>query len=294
MEPLKLVKLSRLMNLSKGSPKVKVGIIDGPIDFSHPDFIDSNIITIRESDRERCKNSTSFACQHGTLVTGIIASKRGSPSPAICPNCTFIINPIFSENQGYPTSTPERLATAIVETIDAGANIINLSAGLSMSSIRKYNELEEAIQYAIAKKVLLIVASGNQGKIAITPSFNNVNFIIVTACDSMGLPSTDSNLGGKNSLSMSIMAPGVDILTTVPNKGYLSVSGSSIATPFITGTIALVFSLFPNLSSLELKNILSETHKKARTIIPPLLDAEIFLDKAQKIRLYNQVNSEFS
>lgn len=271
------------MNLSKGSPKLKIGIIDGPIDFTHPDFVDSNFEVIHESDLEKCKNSTNAACHHGTLVTGILASNRGSPSPAICPNCTFIINPIFSENQQYPSSSPEGLARAIVETIDAGANIINLSVGLSISSIRKYAELEDAIQYAITKKVLLIIASGNQGNIAIAPSFNNVNIILVTACDSMGLPSTDSNLGGKNGLAMSIMAPGVDVVSTIPNKKYLSVSGSSIATPFVTGTIALVSSIFPNLSLLELKAILSETHKRNRTIIPPLLNAESFYDNVNEI-----------
>jgi subtilisin family serine protease len=211
-----------------------------------------------------------------------MASKRGSPPPAICPSCTFIINPIFSENQLYPTSTPEGLARTIVETIDAGANIINLSVGLSISSIIKYAELEEAIQYAITKNVLLIIASGNQGKIAVAPSFNHANNIIVVACDSIGLPSMDSNLGGKNGLAMGIMAPGVNIVSTVPDKGYLSVSGSSIATPFVTGTIALVSSIFPNLPLPELKCILSETHKKNRTIIPPLLNVESFYDRANE------------
>ena len=74
------------------------------------------------------------------------------------------------------------------------------------------------------------------------------------------------------------MAPGVEIISIFPKAGYLSVSGTSIATPFVTGAIALMASLFPNLSPLELKRILAETYKRDRTIIPPLLNAESFFN----------------
>lgn len=279
MRTIQLVKLSKLMKLSSGSPKVKIGIIDGPIDFTHPDFINSNFRAIHHSDWARCKNSTNLACKHGTLITGIMASRRGSPSPAICPNCTFIINPIFSENQEFPTCTPQALARTIIETVDAGASIINLSIGLAVSSIRKFSQLEEANNYAIKKKVLLIIASGNQGKIGFFPSFNKLNNILVVACDSNGFPTMESNFGWKGGFPMNILAPGVDVISTIPNKSYLSVSGTSIATPIVTGTMALVASLFPNLSTLELGNLLSDTHKRNRTIIPPLLNAENFYDQ---------------
>jgi len=282
LEPLELINLSRILTLSKGTPHVKIGIIDGPIDFAHPDFENLHFKTVHQSDLENCKKATSTACEHGTLVAGIMASKRGSPSPSICPNCTFILNPIFSDNQLFPFSTPEKLAIAIIETVDAGSNIINLSVSLSTPSMRKYSKLEDAIDYAISKKVLIVTAAGNQGKIALSTSFNKRNVIIVAACDRYGFPTIDTNLGGKNTLGFHIMAPGVDITSTIPNKGYQSVSGTSIATPFVTGTIALMASVFPNLSPLELKEILTETHKRNRTIIPPVLDTEVFYNELKK------------
>ena len=187
------------MSLSDGSPKVKIGLIDGPIDFSHPDLADSNFRPVHDSDLERCKNSTSMACEHGTLVAGIMASRRGSLSPAICPNCTFLYNPIFSTQLRFPFSTPDKLASAITETVDAGADIINLSVSLTYSSIKNYSKLEDAFYYAISKKVLIVIVAGNQSQIGLSQSLNKINTILVSACDSRGLATSDTNLGGNSS-----------------------------------------------------------------------------------------------
>lgn len=287
MDTIQLVKLSRLMKLSTGNPNIKIGVIDGPVDFSHPDFSNLNFRTIHQTSLEKCKNSTSLACKHGTLVTGIMASSRGSPSLAICPNCTFILNPIFSENQQFPVSTPEELARAIIETVDAGVNIINLSVGLSTSSIRKYAQLEEAMDYAILRKVLLIIAAGNQSKIAVNPSFDKINTILVVACDQNGFPTNESNLGWKNGPALSIMAPGVNIISTSPDKSYLSVSGTSIAAAIVTGTMALVASILPRIKPLELKNYVCNTNKRNRTIIPPLLNAQSLYEQASTVHANN-------
>src|SRR5215204_7321460 len=90
-------RLLPLMNISNGSPDITIGIIDGPVDLNHPAFRESKIKTVRASQQVACKNASDMACIHGTFVTGILCAKRGLPAPAICPNCEFVVYPIFSE-----------------------------------------------------------------------------------------------------------------------------------------------------------------------------------------------------
>ena len=114
MDPLDQVKLRPLMNISKGIPEIVIGVIDGPVDFSHPAFEGSRITTVNDSQLVACKEESSIACMHGTFVAGILCAMRGLSAPAICPSCKVIWYPIFSEEQSditvakstIPNSTP--------------------------------------------------------------------------------------------------------------------------------------------------------------------------------------------
>jgi hypothetical protein len=109
VDPLNQVKLHPLMTASSGNPKVVIGLIDGPIDFSHPDFQGSRIRTANESQLAACKIAHSAACMHGTFVAGILSAKRGISAPAICPNCEVVLRPVFAEEAlRFPTSTTTR------------------------------------------------------------------------------------------------------------------------------------------------------------------------------------------
>ena len=171
MDPLVQTRLRSLMDISSGDPNLTIGIIDGPVDLTHPAFQASKIRTIRDSQLKSCKNASSMACLHGTFVTGILCARRGRPAPAICPNCEVILNPIFKENLGdrnnediiFPSATADELSNAIVETVDAGARIINLSLGLSASSLTTYDTLQQTYDYSLQKGVIIVVAAGNQG-----------------------------------------------------------------------------------------------------------------------------------
>src|SRR5436190_20435609 len=103
---------------------------------------------------------------HGTFVAGILFAKRGSRAPAICPNCEIILCPIFKDveseknaNIGFPSSTPDELSSAIIETVDAGARLINLSLGLSLSSLIVYDKLLGAYSYARRHGTIVVVAA---------------------------------------------------------------------------------------------------------------------------------------
>jgi len=204
MDALKQTGLDTLMSLSTGHPKITIGLIDGPIDFSHPAFQGSKIRTIKKSQVAACKDASNIACLHGTFIAGILCSKRGLAAPAICPDCEIILNPIFNQNiedkktngAGItPSTTPEKLSDAIIETIDAGARIINLSLGLSTSTLVIYERLQQAYDYAVQKGVIIVAAAGNQGNIGNTSIISHQWLIPVSACDENGLLHAISNFG---------------------------------------------------------------------------------------------------
>ena len=148
MSPLQLVNLPALMAETEGRSDVVIGLIDGPVEMSHPDLQGAKIETIASlSQAATCEVNSSEACHHGTCIAGILCAKRGSEAPAICPGCTVLLRPIFCEvtttNQpSCPEVTPTEVAIALRETVNAGAKIINLSMGLSTPALLDQPELK--------------------------------------------------------------------------------------------------------------------------------------------------------
>jgi subtilisin family serine protease len=288
MDPLEQVKLRLLMNISKGRPEIIVGVIDGPVDFNHPSFQTARLKSANEFQLAACKTASNIACSHGTFVTGILCGKRNSFSPAICPECTIILRPIFNESSSgnnvdlaFPNSTPEELSKAIIETVNSGARIINLSLGLSGNSLIVYHELEEAYNYARRKGVIIVAAAGNQGNIGYAALLNNKWIIPVAACDENGRLSTISNFGPSIAIR-GLMAPGVDITSTSPGEKYTKLSGTSFAAPFVTGAIALLWSIFPKAAASQVIQCLRSSLNRPSTLIPSLLNAEAALNLLKK------------
>jgi subtilisin family serine protease len=289
MDPLAQTRLLSLMSVSGGSPDITIGVIDGPLDLNHPAFRGSRIRTVKDSQRVACKNASDTACIHGTFVTGILCAKRGLSAPAICPDCSIIVNPIFRRDPttnsmgiATPAATFEELTNAIMETIDTGVKIVNLSLGLSTSSLTVYDKLQQVYEYALRKGVIIIVAAGNQGNIGNVSLIRHQWLIPVAACDENGRLDPMSNFGPSIG-NRGLMAPGVNIRSTYPGGKYTYMSGTSFATPFVTGAIALLWSIFPKASpSVIIHSIIrgasSNNHHHHRSIIPPLLNGEAALN----------------
>ena len=277
MKPLDLVKLTTLMERSSGSPEVIVGLIDGPVAVNHPDLATVHIREIPGKMRGACSQPGSAACMHGTFMAGILFAKRSHLAPAICPNCTLLTRPIFAEatskNGQTPSATPEELAMAIVETTDAGARVINLSAALAQPSLKGIRELEEALNYAARRSVIIVAAAGNQGTIGSTAITRHPWVIPIVACDLRGIPIAQSNMGssiGRRGLS----APGEAITSLGAEGKSLTLGGTSVATPFVTGAIALLWSAFPTATAAQVKFAVTQAYALRRTTVaPPLLNA---------------------
>jgi subtilisin family serine protease len=277
MVPLELAKLTALMERTSGSPDVQIGLIDGPVATEHPDLAGGHLREIPGHNGATCTQANSAACLHGTFVAGILAAKRTSPAPAICPDCTLLIRPMFAEKttgrEQMPSATPQELAAAIVDCIDAGARAINLSLALAQPSTKGEQALDEALNHAARRGVIVVAAAGNQGTLGSSAITRHPWVIPVGACNHQGRPTDDSNLGssiGRRGLS----APG-DGVTSLGAEGQpLTLGGTSVAVPFVTGAIALLWSEFPAASAAQIKLAVTRAAMPRRaSVVPPLLDA---------------------
>ena len=278
MDPLDLVRLRALMDRTSGSLDVKIGLIDGPVDTQHPDLAGEHRQNIAGNDSGTCEKSDSPACLHGTFVAGILSANRNSAAPAICPACTLLIRPIFTEassgREKMPSATPLELAAAIVECIDAGARMINLSLALVRPSSKGEQALQEALDHALRRGVIVVAAAGNQGTVGSSIITRHQWVIPVMACDPGGRPMSGSNLGssiGRRGLS----APGDGITSLGAEGQLLTLGGTSVSVPFVTGTVALLWSEFPFATAAEIRLAVTRGPLGRRaSVVPPLLDAE--------------------
>ena len=287
MGPLDLVRLTPLMSRSEGRRDVKVALIDGPVALGHPDLNQSRIQELLTPVHGSCSSLDSVACMHGTFVAGMLIARRGHAAPAICPDCTLLLRPIFPEHpngsRSMPSATPSELASAINDSIRAGANVINLSAAITESSSTGERDLHAALDHAAHRSVLVVAAAGNQGRVGSSVITAHPWVIPVVACDSKGRPTAESNLGssiGRHGLA----APGENIVSLSGDGKTQTTTGTSAAAPFVTGTIALLLSEFPRATASQIKLALAGKRRHRRTITPPLLDAWAAYEAMSRIR----------
>jgi subtilisin family serine protease len=269
VSPVALANLQSLMKLSAGRPDIRIGLIDGPVATDHPELVTDHLIMTGQTTA--C-NRHSAACRHGTLVAGILVGKRSSAAPAICPGCTVLVRPIFTDTaRSLPVTTPDKLAAAIHECVDAGAHILNLSVALARPSLRAQRDLDRALSHAARNHTIVVAASGNQGGVGSTAITRHPWVIPVVAYDRQGRPMADSNLSnsaGRRGLG----APGENVTSLELAGSTAPIDGTSAAAPFVTGTAALLWSLFPGSMATDIRQALLGATKRS-TIVPPLLDA---------------------
>jgi subtilisin family serine protease len=277
MNAIELVRLPPLMTRTSGRPEIVVALIDGPVLMENADLWSSNVRHLSSTLSATCTQSSSTACIHGTFVAAILSAKRGSPAPAICPGCTLLVRPIFLEaaegSLQMPSATPAELAQALVDAINAGARVINLSAALAQPWSRGERDLEQALNLAAARGVITVAAAGNQAALGSSAITRHPWVIPVAGCDSQKRPSGESNLGssiGRRGLS----APAENITSLGADGKPRTFGGTSAAAPFVTGTLALLWSEFPSASAAQIKSSVAQgTSVRRRAIFPPVLDA---------------------
>lgn len=228
---------------------VNVGEIAGNgIDDDHDGYVDD----VHGWDFASNDSNPTDQNGHGTHVAGIIgADANGTGNTGVAPNATIMPVRVLDANG---SGTLSAVAAGIRYAAQHGADIINLSLGGGFSSV-----IQTAIQYAQSLGVLVVAAAGNES--ASTPSYparfaaslNNV--ISVGAYSSSNSIASFSNDVGSSG-AVQVDAPGVSIYSTYLNDRYASLSGTSMATPHVAGLAALALSANPNLTAVQLRNVI--------------------------------------
>jgi subtilisin family serine protease len=284
-----LVGLTALMELGHGAPDVVVGLLDGPVAMDHPDLANANVHEVPGAIGGGCSQTNNAACLHATFVAGILCARRGSSAPAICPGCTLLLRPIFKEtassNGQIPSATPRELAAAIVGCVDAGARVLNLSAAFDQPSTIEERLLVDALDHAARRGVIVVAAAGNQGTLGSSAITRHPWVIPVVGCDLHGRPMGQSNLGSSVG-RRGLMAPGEGVSSIGAQGKPLTLGGTSVAAPFVTGTIALLWSAFPDAGTAEVKSAVTGVgYARRRTsVVPPLLYAWTAYEAMAKVR----------
>ena len=211
-------------------------------------------------------NDSRPTFEHGTFVAGILGAKtnnnhgiagiaggNNNSGVKLLSYCISIHDEVISSV----------LDDAIIDAVDKGARIIQLSLSVDHSA-----DIEAAIQYAIDNNVVVVCATGNSNLSQVFFPASDTNVISVGAIDDSKQKWTFSNYGE----NLDIMAPGYNVPTTSSNGSYAEVGGTSMAAPHVSGVIALMLSINPNLTVSQIRNIIESTAQKVRT---DLYDYEI-------------------
>lgn len=212
---------------------VKVAIIDTGIDKDHPDLFTNikggqNFVSIRGSiDSSKWDDDNG----HGTHVAGIVAGIDNDIGViGVAPNASlYAVKVLDKRGSGYVSS----IINGIGWCIDNGIKVINMSLGTT-SDVQSFHD---ACDLAYASGIVLVAAAGNSGgtdSVNYPAKYSSV--IAVSATDSSNAIASWSSNGAEVELA----APGVSIYSTYMGGGYATLSGTSMASPHVTGTVALV------------------------------------------------------
>ncbi|VAW59830.1 Serine protease, subtilase family [hydrothermal vent metagenome] len=252
--------------------RVVVGVIDTGLDYNHPDIVgnvwvntgeianngiddDNNgfIDDVRGWDFVNNDNDPFDDNDHGTHVSGTIAAVGNNGIGVAGVNWSAQIMPLKFLDARGAGSTADAIS-AINYAVLMGARITNNSWGGGGFS----QALFDAISAAQTAGQLFVAAAGNDGvNTDVTPSYpasyNLNNIVSVAATDDDDLLATFSNFGR---VTVDLGAPGVSILSTTPGNTYSTFSGTSMASPHVAGSAALILAEDPSLDLVTLKAVI--------------------------------------
>jgi major intracellular serine protease len=235
-----LIKAPELWNTGEKGEGVVVAVLDTGIDLTHPDLAD-RIIGGRNFTNEGTPEDFMDRNGHGTHVAGTIAAtENGSGVVGVAPQAKLLICKVLNRHGSgeYKGITDAiRWATHWKGPNGERVRVMNMSLGGPMHDAEQYS----AILEACSKGIIVVVASGNEGDADETtleygyPALYN-ECVTVAACDEGKELAYFSN----NSRQVDVIAAGVDVLSTYPTSQYAVLSGTSMATPHVSGALALI------------------------------------------------------
>lgn len=283
---LNAIHLKEGWRITKGSPQVKVAVVDDGIEAGHPMFKGRieyayNVFTQN--------NNLSLGVGHGTHTAGLAVGSAdfySKGASGVAPNCKLMPIQVF-DNKQCPLSA---LIAGTMYAIHHGADVVNLSVGptfkgLNQLPVEQQNEIARqqfknverlwarVCSIAARKNCILVFAAGNDDILSsIPPENRNESSIVVAAVDKNLYPTDFTNYGPCSDIS----APGKGIYSSYPRGSFKSFDGTSMAAPIVTGTIALMKSIKKDLTVVQARNVLYKTGSDVYGFMPPM----VLVDKA--------------
>ncbi|MDP5211477.1 S8 family serine peptidase [Pseudoalteromonas tunicata] len=233
----------------------KVCIMDTGYTLNHPDLPNTGITGDDGYGNNDTGNWYNDGNGHGTHVAGTIAAIGGNNQGVVGVNPSgqlgLHIVKVFNDQGNWAYGSD--LIKAISQCQAAGANITSMSLGGSGSSAAE----RQAFDNSYAQGMLHIAAAGNDGNSSLSypASYNSV--VSVAAVDSSENKASFSQFNNQ----VEIAAPGVGVNSTWNNNGYKSISGTSMATPHVSGVAALVWSNNLSCSNQQVRDAINKTAK---------------------------------
>lgn len=238
---------------------VNAGEIPGNgIDDDGNGYVDdvNGINTLVRDNQGRATGNNRDTHSHGTHVSGTIGAKQnnGIGIAGIASNVRIIGIKTVPDNGD---ETDVNVAESFIYAAKSGAKIINCSFGKGRNEGGKL--IPETLQYIQDNYgVLVIAAAGNDAsdidkKLTYPASHQSDNLLIIASTTKTGSMSGFSNYG---KINVDVAAPGSDVYSTAPNNRYVSMSGTSMASPTTTGVAAEILSHYPELSPIQLKQVI--------------------------------------
>lgn len=247
----------------------------------NPDFHTRHIVGDNYEDKtERYYGNNNVAGPdptHGTHVAGIIAAIRNNGLGMDGVSTNTRIMAVRAVPNG--DERDKDVANAIRYAVDNGAHVINMSFGKGYSPHKEV--VDAAVKYADRKGVLMVHGAGNDAKDTDTKESYPTDtyedggqaILWLTVGASSWKPNEEfvasfSNYGNE---TVDVFAPGVDIYSTMPNNEYKFQDGTSMASPVVAGTAALIMAYYPKLTPWQVRDIIFENvvrYEKQKIILP--------------------------
>ncbi|MFF3486735.1 type VII secretion-associated serine protease mycosin [Streptomyces sp. NPDC002701] len=249
---------------------ITVAVLDTGVDDEHPDLA-GNVLTGKDMVGFGAGRGDRPWARHGTAMAGIIAGHGHGAGNAdgvmgIAPEAKILpVRVILEDGDSARGKARNTRGNALAEGIrwaaDHGADVINLSLGDDSKSAHPEASEDAAVQYALKKGAAVVASAGNGGErgdhISYPAAYPGV--IAVTAVDRYGTRASFSTRRWYATVS----APGVDVVIADPDRKYYEGWGTSAASAFVSGAVALVKAAHPGLSPAQIKELLEETARNA-------------------------------
>ncbi|MET8447596.1 type VII secretion-associated serine protease mycosin [Streptomyces sp. NPDC005209] len=249
---------------------ITVAVLDTGVEADHPD-LDGNVLPGKDLIGFGARRGDRAWARHGTAMAGIIAGHGHGPGDSegvlgIAPEARVLPVRVILEDgdtaRGKARSTRgNALSEGIRWAADHGADVINLSLGDDSASAHPEPSEDEAVQYALKKGAVVVASAGNGGEkgdhISYPAAYPGV--IAATAVDRYGTRASFSTRRWYATVS----APGVDVVIADPDHRYYQGWGTSAASAFVSGAVALVKAAHPGLTPAQIKKLLEKTARNA-------------------------------